>query len=980
MKGYLKTTDGGASIISTTEDAGSVVFAKASQAESENDKLWQIDNIAPHYVSIHCVPALLKNAAGSSFGEFSRTESTAAGKSFNFIDFNEDGIGEWVCLTADYDHERECYPYVYDQGGVYYIKPQAYVPINSGEPLPEADNTFRDHYAGTDRIFIMTNDCQWWEVEETTTPGVFHCINPENDTYYVYDASHNVDAWVEKKFKVSWVNWDGSPVNYQPKTGDPINYYMVTYGTVPTWLSENPTHADDASHSYSFKGWMPTPAAVTADVTYTAQYEERDRMYAIRFYDKEENGGSLIELVYCKLGQTPACSNHDLAEDEEWSPALGTVAGDQDYTLVTRNTVGPFDIKFVNWNGTQIGATQSVAKDATPTPPANPTKADDDLHSYTFAGWSPAVGPATGHTTYTATYTTGPRSYTIRFLGEGGSPVLSSTSLAYGATPTPPTGDGTTKAATTEKTFTLVWSPLVGTVVGNQDYTATFTEQTRQYTVTWKNYDGSTITTDYVDYGATPAYSGLTPAKEDADKIYTFTDWSPAIASVAGNQEYTAQFDAGHLKTVEVAVNGTSDVSGHVETLILNASEANSGQLTGNITATNAYYDIKFEDGSKRHWHSFGVPWQVNLDTDPITELETGRTFVLGRDYDIIWYNTAKRASQGAGAHCWEYVEHNAHILQPGQGYMIAFTSDIQTLRFKKKANAPVIFNGTVNVSGAGSGTDQGINAIANPMPFHATMAAGPTVGYVHDGGEIGSDGYDEYDINGKSFIVGKAVYVQVNNTSTVDVNPSSAAPISPVSAPARRTAKATDKEYLSLSDYYHVSIASETTKGGSVYVLPEEDKEDQYIIGHDLSKFGMSAKKPQIWIKRYDVNLGLNTTAPMDGVAEFPISLYAPTAGEYTISNIQSPITNDDYIVYLTQNGEAIWNLSEMPYVLTLAKGITTQYGLRLSARKAPQTATGIDEAIIDAQGDTRKVLIDNKVFIIRGNNIYTVDGQLVK
>ena len=68
------------------------------------------------------------------------------------------------------------------------------------------------------------------------------------------------------------------------------------------------------------------------------------------------------------------------------------------------------------------------------------------------------------------------------------------------------------------------------------------------------------------------------------------------------------------------------------------------------------------------------------------------------------------------------------------------------------------------------------------------------------------------------------------------------------------------------------------------------------------------------------------------------------------------------------------------MPYVLTLAKGITTTYGLRLSARKAPQTATGIDEAIIDAQGDTRKVLIDNKVYIIRGNNIYTVDGQLVK
>ena len=37
-------------------------------------------------------------------------------------------------------------------------------------------------------------------------------------------------------------------------------------------------------------------------------------------------------------------------------------------------------------------------------------------------------------------------------------------------------------------------------------------------------------------------------------------------------------------------------------------------------------------------------------------------------------------------------------------------------------------------------------------------------------------------------------------------------------------------------------------------------------------------------------------------------------------------------------------------------------------------------DEAVLDAQGETQKILINDHVYIIRGNNVYTIDGQLVK
>jgi hypothetical protein len=130
------------------------------------------------------------------------------------------------------------------------------------------------------------------------------------------------------------------------------------------------------------------------------------------------------------------------------------------------------------------------------------------------------------------------------------------------------------------------------------------------------------------------------------------------------------------------------------------------------------------------------------------------------------------------------------------------------------------------------------------------------------------------------------------------------------------------------------------------------------------------------MWINRYDAKLCKNTVALQGEQVEYPLNISAPAAGEYVLSASQE---RGNATLYLTRNGEAIWNLSESDYVLHLENGATAEYGLRLSA-KAPQVATGIDEAVVDAQGETKKVLINNQVFIIRCEKVYTIDGQMVK
>lgn len=459
------------------------------------------------------------------------------------------------------------------------------------------------------------------------------------------------------------------------------------------------------------------------------------------------------------------------------------------------------------------------------------------------------------------------------------------------------------------------------------------------------------------------------------------------------DDDYIATQGTNEVTNLIIENGGSVTVTANIEVdnLYLEGADATSGQLLAapnKVTATNAYYDHTFNE-TVRHWRAFGVPWMVNLDATPIKEVKNqagdpvSRTLVLGRDYDIIYYNGAKRAAQGAGTHCWEFVNEGSHILQPGKCYMIAFNSNVGTLRFTKSYGAPVVFNGTMNVAAntADDAANSGINAIANPMTYHTTMDAGPTTAQVHNGGLIGEDEYILYNIEDKKFVVGKAVYVQVDAAQPVVINVAGeAGDMTIAAAPKRNAQRVTEKRYLSLNDYYAVAIqGTNETRAGHLYVLPEEDKTDEYVIGHDLAKMGMSASASQIWVKRYGVNLCMHTAEPIDGVTEIPVNIYAPAAGEYTITNDQSPMTNDNYAVYLTLNGEAIWNLSNSPYTLTLNKGIVNSYGLRISAR-APQVTTGIDEAVVDAKGETQKVLINNKVYIIRGNEVYTVDGRVVK
>ena len=942
-----------------------------------------------------------------------------------------------------------------------------------------ADHTYSDA-DGAGRLFILMPGCQWWEVEKKD--NLYHCIHPNNDTYYYWNLQHeaivNEDGeptgeytagWDEKRFTITWKNWDGTIIQTADAEGNPQDAYSVTYGTMAEFLGTNPTREKTIDYTYDFTGWSPALGKVTSDVTYTATFDQKPRMYTIIF---QNEGGVEIERQFLTHNEVPVCENvpTKVGHTLEWSPAIAAVTDDATYRAIWHeDPPTQYEVTFFDYDGktplqqsdVAVGAMPEYTED-TPTGKATWAAAQENKEfTYVFDRWSPEIEKvsATSIKSYTAVYVESPLEYTITFKNEDNS-VRETQKYHYGETPV--CSDLPTKAATAQYTYTLRWVPQIQTVMEDTTYKAVFDTTTNKYTVTlksdpasactftgagtfnygttvknvavsydseayeflgwadltgaaktatthstftltgditivanlrykgddkvtitWNNWDGSVLGTSEPKVNAATTYTGATPTKPaEAAYTYTFDGWTDARGTFyKNNQTPKATVDAtyyAHFTAVPVPDLTISNDNGaptvlsaavNYHDLIITSDGATySGQLVGSnyLTLTgNAHFDLAIN--AKSHtWYAVAVPWQV----DPTSGISVnGRTLTFGRDFDVLYYDGSVRA---AGEAAWKYLElkEGDKTIQPGTLYMIGLMMDAPVIRFTKNADAPLLTTATsvtAYASSTGSDTDANWNGIANPALFSAYVNAGATLGQVYN--NDGSDSYSTIYLNTTKLLLGQPVFVQApaDKNITVSYGGTYAA------APRRAKAAETSEYELRISTYG----AKYTDR---LFVQADENKEqDRYTIGQDLAKMGVSTRVAQMWINRYGAKLCMNTFAPINGVAEYPLGIYTPKNGEYRLSLATTP--DSEASIYLTYDGEAIWNLANGAYVADLEKGTNSHYGIRITVKKTPEIATGIDEAVVDSKDAVAtKVLIGNQVFIIRGEKVYSIDGQLVK
>lgn len=95
-----------------------------------------------------------------------------------------------------------------------------------------------------------------------------------------------------------------------------------------------------------------------------------------------------------------------------WSPEIAPVTADVTYTAQYSKTPIAADVFVVTWNVNGAETTEIYEAGATPVFKGTTAKADDQLFTYTFVGWSPAIAPVTANVTHTAQYERAVRSVT----------------------------------------------------------------------------------------------------------------------------------------------------------------------------------------------------------------------------------------------------------------------------------------------------------------------------------------------------------------------------------------------------------------------------------------------------------------------------------------------------------------------------------------------------------------------------------------
>ena len=330
----------------------------------------------------------------------------------------------------------------------------------------------------------------------------------------------------------------------------PIEPYVVTfdlnYPNAPAATTRNVVSGDQVGelpapmrNGYAFEGWFTAAEGGDQVWSYRAIYEN------VRFYAHWVESES--------FDTTGGDANWTIDGDGTWRS--GEVSASGATSWATATVQGPCSVSF-KWKTTSYYGSLSVAL--------------DDVEQYNISGsmsaWATREikisddGEHVLKWTYTKNYSYGSSSdygwvrdlvvtpvnfYSVTWINGDGSEIKTDR-VEEGEYPYY-SGAQPTKASDVQYTYSFSgWTPAIVAVTSNVTYTAAFSRTPREYEITWKNDDGTTIDTTSVAYGSHPTHTS--PKKSG----YRFVGWFTAA-------------EGGEKLTSETTVTGAATYFAHWE-------------------------------------------------------------------------------------------------------------------------------------------------------------------------------------------------------------------------------------------------------------------------------------------------------------------------------------------------------------------------------------------------------------------------------
>lgn len=320
-------------------------------------------------------------------------------------------------------------------------------------------------------------------------------------------------------------------------------------GETPNFKGETEKPMDN-ERRYTFRGWDHPIVPVTGPTTYIAQYDSELRYYTIHWVvDGKESDE---KYPYNAMPEYKASTDKEGDGNvtflfNGWEPALSKVTGDQTYTAKYQEVRRTYSI---TWIVDGVSTQTMWEWGQTPVYKGTPTKEATPEFTYRFTGWNTPIVPVNGTATYIAQFEKKEREYTINWEVNG-----KRTTQSYHYNDTPIFKGETSLPETAEFKYTFTgWEPKIAPVTADAVYVAQYSKETKRYTITFRDSNGTILQSSQVEYGKTPSYSGKEPVKagvttNGSTTTYKFKGWNPGLKPVAGDQTYTPLFET---------LNGTS--------------------------------------------------------------------------------------------------------------------------------------------------------------------------------------------------------------------------------------------------------------------------------------------------------------------------------------------------------------------------------------------------------------------------------------
>ena len=484
--------------------------------------------------------------------------------------------------------------------------------------------------------------------------------------------------------------------------------------------------------------------------------------------------------------------------------------------------------------------------------------------------------------------------------------------------------------------------------------------------------------------------------------------------------------------TLNVSTNGGSAITFTVNSLHLkgglnsSCTEYDMPRVyinpASSIVRTNSTinFDISV---NQSHYYPIAVPFPVEVAEADYVNSTMAYYSEYGKHFVIKEYDGAGRAENGAIDDNWVVVSNTAGTkLLPGKGYILTAISKPAygggVIRFPMKSisddwldkgeqatvdevtkNEVTVTAHTGKATEGGKNANKGWNMLGVPYMscFDASDAStSPSDAFIKGKlnfitGEYKKDDdnvyvtvptsdFSEYiqkPVSEAVLLPGWCFFVQVSEDATVSFATAGQEESSSLPIYARReeTPMPTVKTGIVLS--------SGTASDKTTFLISDKYSAAEYEINADLEKMFGNGYTLATYSLGNETRLAYNAMSRTDATNVIPIGYRAPAEGEYTFAINPRYAENGDFerIDLIDYETGFVTNLLQSSYTFTSDR---TQSDSRFALNVVPQKETPTDIEPVSGDGEpvtgARKVIINDKLYIILNGKMYDAKGVMVK